>query len=96
MVVRGMHPKTAAKIRAEKGIKDTKLQRLRVKQGISQNDLATLTGISKRTLQMYEQGRTAIDGAKLDKLCKICIALNCKLEDILEDEKLIRIFNKSK
>ena len=47
--------------------------------------LATAAGINPRMLQYYEQGVKEISGAKLATLLKICLALNCKLEDILPD-----------
>ena len=37
----------------------------------------------------YENGQRDIDGAGLDILTKLAIALNVKIIDILEDEKLI-------
>ena len=90
MVKRGMTPQQARKLRAEKGIEETKLQKLRVKKGLSQDELAEKAGINKRTLQCYEQQTRPIDGAKLEVLCDICLALGCKLEDILENEDTIR------
>lgn len=85
---RGMTPIQASKIRVKKNLEETKLQKIRVKRGLSQSELAEISGIPLRSLQEYEQQRT-IDNAKLNTLCKLCIALNCKLEDILESKELI-------
>lgn len=89
MTKRGIDPKTAQKIRSEKGIEDTKLQKLRVKKGLSQNDLSVISGVTKRAIQCYEQQTRIIDNASLEKLCDLCLALDCSIEDILENEKLI-------
>ena len=46
-------------------------------------------------LQYYEQGIKEISGAKLATLLKICLALNCKLENILPDgetAELLRLY----
>ena len=68
----------------------SKLQELRKIKGISQNDLALLTGISKRVIQAYEQMKDrSLDGAGLDKLVPLALALDCKISDLLEDSDLI-------
>lgn len=63
----------------------SKLQTTRKAHDLSQSQLATAAGINPRMLQFYEQGVREISGAKLATLLKICLALNCKLEDILPD-----------
>ena len=68
-----------------------KLQQLRKNKNLSQNDLANITGLSKRQLQHYEQGSCIIDGAGLDKLVPLALALECKISDILEDSQLIEM-----
>ena len=88
MTKKGMTPQKAAKIRASKGLASTKLQRLRVAKKYSQNDLAEISGISARRIQHYEQRVRPIDSARLDTLCRLCIALECKIEDIIENKDL--------
>lgn len=66
-----------------------KLKTIREKQDLSQSQLSKVTGISIRTLQHYEQGSMDIDAARLKTLMQLCIALDCKLIDILEDQALI-------
>lgn len=65
---------------AQSNLKNTRLTR-----ELSQSQLATAANINPRMLQYYEQGVKDLDGAKLATLLKICLALNCKLEDILPD-----------
>ncbi len=96
MTRKGITPQQAKKIREEKGITETKLQKLRVKKGFSQGSLAAVSGVPIRTIQCYEQQTRPIDGARLDTLCDISLALGCKIEDILESKTLIDKFRMSK
>lgn len=61
------------------------LKKTRLTRELSQSQLAAAANINPRMLQYYEQGVKDLDGAKLATLLKICLALNCKLEDILPD-----------
>ena len=63
----------------------SRLQSTRLAHDFSQSELAAAAGINGRVLQTYEQGGRDLCGAKLATLLKICLALNCKLEDILPD-----------
>lgn len=75
---------------------DTKLQTLRLKKGLSQNGLSLKSGVSKRSIECYEQRTRHIDGAKLETLCALCFALDCKIEDIIESKTLIDKFRMCK
>lgn len=90
MSKRGITPEQAKKIREAKGLKDTKLQEMRLKKGYSQNDLAIASGINVRTIQHYESEIRDINGAKLETLCDLAIALDCKITDIVSNEQLIK------
>ena len=87
---KGITVQQAKRIRAEKGLKDTKLQKIRVSKGWSQAELAEISGVSVRMIQKYEQGARTIDFIKLHTLCDLCLALGCKIEDIIESEKTIQ------
>lgn len=39
----------------------------------------------------YEQGAKDLNGAKLATLLKLCLALDCKLGDILTDEETVKL-----
>lgn len=94
---RGITVETAKRIRAENGLKDeTKLQKVRVSKGLSQGQLAKLSGVATRTIQHYERGVRDIDRAKLETMCNLCSALECKIEDILENEETIKKFRATK
>ena len=71
--------------------KMSKLKNTRQAAGLSQSQLAAATGLNVRMLQHYEQGVKGINGAKLATLLKLCLALDCKLGDILTDEATVKL-----
>lgn len=71
-----------------------KLKELRQAGGLSQSQLAEKTGINVRTIQHYEQGSKNFDHARIDTILKVCIALNCKLDDIIENPEYIDLLKK--
>ena len=86
----GMSPETAEKLRITKGIgKGTKLRRLRVQKGLSQSELSAKSGVSKKTIQRFEQNSDDINHTKLTTYCDLCIALECGIEDIIESKELL-------
>lgn len=97
MTKRGMTPQRAEELLLEKGIgRGTKLRTVRVRSGLSQSELATASGVPKKTLQRYEQEPYKLDSAKLKTLCGLSEALGCGITDIIEDAELIERFNKVK
>lgn len=89
MTKKGISVEQAQEIRNRKGIEETKLQKMRIRKNYSQKQLAVASGVTMRSVQCYEQRTRDIDGARLETLCDLCIALDCKLEDILESELAI-------
>ena len=73
----------------------TKLKTLRTQTDMTQADMAAACDLSFRSYQNLEQGRDPIDRCKLETLLKICECLSCKLSDILEDETLIALYEKT-
>lgn len=71
--------------------KNEKLQALRLAAGLSQSQLAEETGISVRMIQKYEQGAKDLNGAKLLTLLKLCLALKCRLSDIVTEPEVIEL-----
>ena len=96
MTRRGISVEDAKRIREAKGIEPTKLQRIRTEKGYSQKQLSVVSGVSLRAIQTYEQQTRPIDKACLDSLCSLCIALDCSIEDIIEDENLIEKYKLTK
>lgn len=74
----------------------TKLKEMRQAAGLSQSQLAEKTNISIRTIQHYEQGAKQFDHARINTILKVCLALNCKLEDIIEEPTYIELLEKYK
>lgn len=67
----------------------TRLQKARLDKGYSQSELAIASGIPLRRIQHYEQQSRPIERARLDTLCALCIALDCGIEDILDEKETI-------
>lgn len=68
-----------------------KLKELRQAKGLSQAKLAEMSGINLRTLQHYEQGTKNFDHARIDTIAKICIILDCKFEDVIENHEILDV-----
>ena len=68
-----------------KSVLETKLKRIRESRGISQSELAQMSGVNLRSIQMYEQRVNDIDKAQAQTLYKISCVLGCGIEDILEN-----------
>ena len=64
--------------------KDTNLKRIRTAYGCTQAELAELSGVSLRSIQMYEQRRKDINKASVETLYGIAKALGCSVEDLIE------------
>lgn len=58
------------------------LKKVREARGISQNDLARITGYSVQNIQKIEQGR--VSSLTLDAFDRFCKALACLPGDLLE------------
>ena len=65
------------------------LKEIRESRGMSQQQLADKSGISKRMIQAYEQGYRDINGAKLTTLVTFANVLNCPINQIVDDPELI-------
>lgn len=72
----------------------SKLAAMRKQKGYSQNDLAVASGVPVKTIQWFELYPEKIDGTKLNTLCSLSLALNCKIEDIIEGKELIEKFKR--
>jgi transcriptional regulator with XRE-family HTH domain len=67
-------------------LSETKIARLRVKHGVTQQDLADATGVSIRTIQELERGD--VENPRIRGLVNIAAALGVGLKAICEDEWL--------
>ena len=64
------------------------LKTIRENRGISQVELAALSGVKLRSIQMYEQKVNDIDKAQVRTLYKLSRVLGCSIEDLLENPEL--------
>ena len=64
--------------------KDTNLKRIRTTYGCTQAALAKQSGVTLRSIQMYEQRRKNINKASAETLYRIAKVLGCTIEDLIE------------
>ena len=60
-----------------------KLSDVMDRRGVTRNRLSNLIGVKYDVIDRYYQGCN-IARADLDFLARVCFALNCKIEDLLE------------
>ena len=70
--------------RLEEIVLDTKLKKMRERRNVSQTELANISGVSLRSIQLYEQRVNDIDKAQAHTLYKLSVSLGCNIEDLLE------------
>lgn len=73
---------------AERSV-STNLKNIRENRGISQSELAEMSGVKLHSIQLYEQRVNDIDKAQAQTLFKISLALGCKMEDLLENPAVL-------
>lgn len=61
-----------------------KLQEIRKENGLSQSQLAELSGVSVRMIQHYEQGSKDINKGSAITLYNLSKALKCTMENLIE------------
>lgn len=84
-------PEPEIKRRPPRKAANTKLKAMRVKSGLTQREVVERTGINPQTYSQYEQGVKSFDSAKLGTILNVCVALSCKLEDVIEDKELLKL-----
>lgn len=65
----------------------TPLKSLRTAAGLTQAQLAIKAGISKRTLEQYENGRNDTANAQAHIIIKLADALNVHPRELINDKK---------
>lgn len=60
------------------------LKRIRTAYGCTQAELAQKSGVSLRSIQMYEQRNKDINKANVDTVHRLAKVLGCALEDLIE------------
>lgn len=63
---------------------ECRLKKMRESRGLSQSELAMISGVSLRSIQMYEQRVNDIDKAQAQTIYKLSRVIGCSMEDLLE------------
>jgi DNA-binding XRE family transcriptional regulator len=63
---------------------ETNLKRIRTGYGCTQAALAKLSGVSLRSIQMYEQRNKDINKASVETIYRLAKILGCTIEDLIE------------
>lgn len=63
---------------------ETNLKRIRSIYGCTQAELAEMSDVSLRSIQMYEQRNKNINKASVDTIYRLAKALGCTVEDLIE------------
>lgn len=71
----------------------TNLRKYRLKKDWSKKELAERSGVSVNMIVKYENRERDIDKAQIETLAKLAQALECKLQELLEDEELKELIN---
>lgn len=70
--------------RCSTALPECRLKKLRESRGLSQSELAKISGVSLRSIQMYEQRVNDIDKAQAQTIYKLSRVIGCAMEDLLE------------
>ena len=70
--------------RMRKFFADTNLKRIRTAYGCTQAELAKRSGVSLRSIQMYEQRNKDINKVSAETLLRLSKVLGCIMEDLME------------
>lgn len=68
----------------------SKLKRIRIANGITQQELSELSGINIKSIAAYEQNPSKINKASIETIFSIADCLNCDIKDIVETELFTR------
>lgn len=73
-----------AQARMREYFPETNLKRLRTTYGCTQAELSARSGVSLRSIQMYEQRKKDINKAGADAIYRLAKVLGCTMEDLIE------------
>ena len=62
----------------------SRLKRIRVSSGLTQTELAHLSGINVKSIASYEQNPNKINKASVEAIYSIADSLGCNIEDLIE------------
>ena len=85
---KGITVEQAGEIKQGNGKEITNLELIRRRRNLSQSKLASISGVSLKAIQSFEQKYRDINGTHLNNLINLCFALDCGLVDILEGDEI--------
>lgn len=68
----------------------SKLKKMRVCRGFTQQDLSDLSGINIKSIAVYEQIPEKMNKASLESAANLADCLGCVIEDLIERDYLKR------
>lgn len=66
----------------------SKLKKVRMASGMTQQELSELSGVNIKSISAYEQTPNKINKASVETIFSIAECLNCDIKDIVETELL--------
>ena len=64
----------------------SKLKKARSVAGLTQIELANLSGVNVKSISTYEQFPEKINKASIETILRLCDSLGCEVDDIIERE----------
>ncbi|MBQ6389209.1 MAG: helix-turn-helix transcriptional regulator [Mogibacterium sp.] len=77
-------PKSQTAVSPAAASKETHLKEMRLRNGLSQSQLAAASGVPLRTIQQYEQQQKNINKAQFEYIVRLSRVLNCEPVQLLE------------
>ena len=69
----------------------TKLKKLRIERGLTQNDLARMSGLTQTRICALENTKGMIEGSSTYTIAMLASALDVKLWDLIDNDKYVII-----
>ena len=71
--------------------KESKLKRLRIAAGFTQEQLSEISGVNIKSLASYEQTNEKLAKASVKTVIKLADSLGCTVEDLIERKYIERV-----
>ena len=71
--------------------KESKLKRIRIANGFTQEQLAEIAGVNIKSLASYEQADEKLSKASVATVIKLADSLGCTVEDLIDRKYIERV-----
>jgi DNA-binding XRE family transcriptional regulator len=68
----------------------SKLKKARIVSGITQSELADLSGVNIKSITSYEQNPEKLSRASIETVILLADSLGCEIEDIINEDTIRR------